>query len=158
MGSNIGDSRENLFQAKDILRERIGKIDRVSSVYVSEPWGFEAEQVFLNQVLLMQTDMDPAGILEEIKQIEREMGRVRTATEGYESRKIDIDILFYDDIVYHSEHLTIPHPLLQERRFALLPLHELSPEGIHPVYRKSVRELLKACPDKSEVKKYPEDH
>ena len=143
LGSNMGDSMEKLSIAKEAIGKRIGMVKQVSSIYKSEPWGFEAEQVFLNQVVVIDTSMGPENILQEIKHIEEQMGRKRSAVKGYESRKIDIDILFYDDITYQSEHLTIPHPLLQERRFTLLPLSELVPEFMHPGFKKPISELLK---------------
>jgi 2-amino-4-hydroxy-6-hydroxymethyldihydropteridine diphosphokinase len=149
-GSNLGDKKMYLSQAKQDLCRLVGKLLAESSVYESEPWGFVAENTFLNQVLMYETTLSPNEILQTIKTIEAETGRIHTKN-GYSSRNLDIDILFYDSITLNSTDLTIPHPLLHKRRFTLLPLSEIAPNLIHPVLNMSVKQLLKKCEDKGEI-------
>ena len=156
LGSNLGDRKDIFRKSAEMIEERIGIIQKKSSLYESEPWGFESSSGFLNQVLVVQTAMDPWEILNQIKQIESFLGRKRSHTGKYISRTIDIDILFYDKEVYQTQDLTIPHPLLQERRFTLLPLEEIAPEYVHPGFNKNIRELLEDCPDHSTVNKLEE--
>jgi 2-amino-4-hydroxy-6-hydroxymethyldihydropteridine diphosphokinase len=129
-------------------------VEKKSSVYESAPWGFEAAQDFLNMALQVRTSLLPQRLLQAVQQVEQRMGRVHTAGSGYSSRPIDIDILFYGDKVVHAPLLTIPHPLLHERRFALAPLAELAPEFVHPVLKKTMRELLRDCSDTGSVTKF----
>ena len=125
---------------------------RCSHCYGSAPWGFEAEQPFVNQVLVADTDLAPHEVLAEVHRIERELGRNRAAEaveraatgQRYVSRPIDIDILFYDDEVIASERLTVPHPLLSEREFALAPLCEIMRQRRHPVTGQTMEEMYKA--------------
>jgi 2-amino-4-hydroxy-6-hydroxymethyldihydropteridine diphosphokinase len=151
LGSNIGKRRATLTSAEKKIEQHIGLIKRKSSFYESEPWGFEGDNNFLNRVLIVQSDKEPGEILKYIKIIETELGRKRSSGPGYTSRTIDIDILFYDDWVYETPDLIIPHPLLQERRFTMLPLDEVSPDFVHPGYKKTIREILNECPDQSPV-------
>lgn len=152
LGSNIGDSRHHLQAAASFIRSRIGTISEQSSVYKTEPWGNKAQQDFLNQVLEVNTLLEPEEVLHQLLMIEQEMGRERM--EKWGPRVIDIDILFYENRVIHSQRLSIPHPLLHERRFTLLPLAELAPNLIHPVILKSVKQLLDECLDSSLVLRY----
>lgn len=142
-----------LNQAQEQIQMFIGEIKIESSIYESAPWGFEAQSSFLNQILIVETDLKPMGILERIKSIEKEMGRVKTS-ESYESRTIDIDILFYNEEIIAFPELIIPHPQLHKRRFTLVPLAEIAPEFIHPVFNKSINDLLINCSDDSVVKTY----
>ncbi len=150
LGSNLGDRILNLDFATKGINTRVGRITKLSSIYISEPWGFISKELFLNQIVVIETNKTPKKVLEEIITIENEMGRSRTS-EFYESRIIDIDILFYDDLLIEEPELIIPHPLLHERLFILIPLNELSPDHLHPVLKKSVSEILKGCNDKSRV-------
>ncbi len=154
LGTNMGERRQNLIHAIDALRNKVGKVGQCSSVYESEPWGFEADQSFFNQVIEVETLLPPLDLLLELQKIEKNMGRVKTR-QTYESRLIDIDILFYDDLVMDREELKIPHPEIKNRRFALEPLHELFPRKVHPVVQKTISQLLKKCMDKLWVKKLP---
>ncbi|MDR1170317.1 MAG: 2-amino-4-hydroxy-6-hydroxymethyldihydropteridine diphosphokinase, partial [Prevotellaceae bacterium] len=122
-GSNLGDRKSYLDSAKRSLCLSVGELLAESSIYESEPWGFVSENAFLNQVLLYETVLTPREILQTIKIIEAENGRIH-AKSGYSSRNLDIDILFYDNTVLNSADLTIPHPMLHRRRFTLLPLNE----------------------------------
>lgn len=150
-GSNIGDSTANLLNASILIHQRIGKIVDASSVYKTEPWGNKQQQDFLNQVLKVETMLSANEVMQNIFEAEKEMGRTRI--HKWEPRIIDIDILFFDTIVINETHLKIPHPLLQNRMFTLIPLNELSPKLNHPVLNKSISQLLNECTDKGIVEK-----
>jgi 2-amino-4-hydroxy-6-hydroxymethyldihydropteridine diphosphokinase len=153
LGTNLGHQVNNLIQATEMIKKRIGAVIKCSSVYKTEPWGFKSDNYFLNQVLIVLTKKLPENVLKEIKAIEAEMGRLRSSNV-YESRIIDIDILFYEDIILDNINLTIPHPLLQERLFMLIPLFEIAPEFIHPVIKENICALAKSCKDKGTVEIY----
>jgi 2-amino-4-hydroxy-6-hydroxymethyldihydropteridine diphosphokinase len=153
IGSNLGNRENNLEQAVARIEEHIGQVLKSSSIYITEPWGFKAEEEFLNIVVKIGTKLTPSGILGRILMIESLLGRVRDRKK-YSSRLIDIDILLYEDKIVEEEILKIPHPLLHKRKFVLVPLCEIEPELIHPVLKKSLADLLASCEDKSEVKKY----
>ncbi len=148
----MGDRYSLLERAKKIIVEKIGKIVKESSIYETTPWGFNSEQDFLNQVLIVSTDLSPKKVLNKCFEIEKELGRVRQS-EQYSSRTIDIDILFYNDEIIHEQELIIPHERLHERRFTMEPLVEISPEYTHPKLNKTLSELLAECEDVSEVRK-----
>lgn len=150
-GSNMGNSAEHLHAARQNIRHKLGIVTNASSMYKTAPWGNTNQQDFLNQVLELQTEVTPENVLETILQIEQEMGRTRLYK--WEPRIIDIDILFASDVVMQTPELAIPHPLLHERRFTLVPLCEIAPEFIHPVLHKTIRQLLDACSDDSLVEK-----
>ncbi len=149
-GGNVGDSLKTLQRANGLIQERVGPIIKSSSVYKTAAWGKTDQDDFLNQVLEVQTSFSPEELMDSLLEIEMELGRKRL--EKYGPRIIDLDILFYDDLVLNSERLTIPHPQIQFRRFVLQPLFELEPGLIHPVIKKSMGVLLKECPDLLEVK------
>ena len=153
-GSNMGDKDQLFADACILINNRCGQVVEVSSAYESEPWGFEADEWFLNRVIALDTELDPEMMMQRLLEIEAEFGRVRhPEQEGYASRPIDLDILYFGERVIHSEHLTVPHPRLHLRRFALMPMCELAPDLVHPVLQKTQRELLEECPDTLEVKK-----
>ncbi|MCX6281447.1 MAG: 2-amino-4-hydroxy-6-hydroxymethyldihydropteridine diphosphokinase [Bacteroidetes bacterium] len=161
LGSNRGDREQNLLKACAGINQRIGRILKSSSMYESEPWGFEDSTSFYNQALEIETALSAEDLLAMIHSIEKDLGRLREvqacgpscgcSTKGYSSRTIDIDILFYSSKIVFTETLMIPHPRLHERLFTLLPLDEIAPDHIHPVYRRTVSELLKGCTDKGQV-------
>ena len=153
IGTNLGNRESNLEQAVLRIKESIGKVLISSSIYETEPWGFQATDKFLNLVVKVETELTPSGLLGRILMTESLLGRVRGQNQ-YSSRLIDIDILFYEDMIVDEESLKIPHPLLHERKFVLVPLCDIAPELIHPVLKKSIGELLEICEDKSVVKKY----
>jgi 2-amino-4-hydroxy-6-hydroxymethyldihydropteridine diphosphokinase len=153
IGTNLGNRGNNLKEAVARIAENIGPIMKSSSVYETEPWGFQASDEFLNMVVMVETKLTPSGLLGRILMIETLLGRVRDEKQ-YTSRVIDIDILFYEDQIIDEKSLKIPHPLMHERRFVLVPLCEIDPEMFHPVLKKTVASLLKTCKDKSKVKKY----
>lgn len=127
-GGNIGDARAALATAQELIGQVVGKIVAASSVHSSRAWGFEGDD-FVNQVLVVETPLTPMQLLEATQAIERQMGRTKKSVEGcYESRIIDIDILYYDDVVVDNERLKIPHPRIAEREFVLAPLREVRKE------------------------------
>ncbi len=150
IGTNLGDRESNLKEAMVRIEESLGEILAASSVYETEPWGFKSKDQFLNMIVYIRTDLRPSGLLGRILMIEALMGRIRDDRE-YKSRIIDIDILLYDNEIIDGSTLVIPHPRLHERRFVLVPLCEIAPERIHPVFGKSFESLLKKCRDKSKV-------
>jgi 2-amino-4-hydroxy-6-hydroxymethyldihydropteridine diphosphokinase len=157
LGSNLGNRAEILQAAKKMIGESVGAIISISSVYETEPWGFESDKEFLNMVLSVETDLPPSGVLGRILMIESQLGRIRYRCGfKYLSRCIDIDILLYDNEITDQEALKIPHPRLHERRFVLVPLAEIASGLIHPVFNKTILELLKECKDNGKVKKYKE--
>jgi 2-amino-4-hydroxy-6-hydroxymethyldihydropteridine diphosphokinase len=153
IGTNLGNREKNLEQAVASIGQSIGRVLITSSIYQTEPWGFQSEKDFLNMIVKIETELAPDVLLEKILAIESVMGRVR-GPEHFSSRLIDIDILLYDDIINDTENLKIPHPLLQERRFVLVPLCEIAAELMHPVLKKTFKELLEECEDKGVVKKH----
>jgi 2-amino-4-hydroxy-6-hydroxymethyldihydropteridine diphosphokinase len=150
LGSNLGNREENLNKAKVMIGSSIGSVISSSSLYETEPWGFESKEEFLNMVICIETKLSPSGLLGRILMIESQLGRVRCDTK-YSSRVIDIDILLYDNDIVNEEALIIPHPKIEERRFVLVPLAEIAPDLIHPVLNKSLKSLLQTCSDKSSV-------
>ena len=151
LGGNLGDRSYYFSSAISLIRERIGVITTMSSLYETEPWGFEHENWFLNQALKITSSLLPAEVLEKIHGIEKELGRKPNIT-GYKSRNIDIDILFVDEEIYYSAKLVIPHPRLHKRRFALLPLLEIAPTLRHPLLDRSVEEMAESCKDTMKIK------
>lgn len=152
IGGNLGDRFKLLNQARIGIEKLIGEIVKISSIYETAAWGFESENDFLNQVLLVSTDLRSIDLLKKCQEIENSLGRVRES-ENYASRTMDIDILFYNNEIINEPDLIVPHKHLHKRRFTLEPLAEISPEFIHPKFNKSVKELIAECKDKEEVKK-----
>lgn len=153
-GSNMGDKNKIYAQACLLINNRCGRIVAQSSAYESEPWGFEAKEWFLNRLIVVETELEPEAMLHQLLDIEAELGRVRhPEAGGYTSRTADLDILYYGSRIVLTDSLTIPHPRLHQRRFALLPLCEVAPEFVHPAFNMTQTELLKRCFDFSEVRK-----
>lgn len=153
LGSNIGD---RLFYINSAI-EKISDIKDItlvasSAIYETEPWGVYDQELYLNCAAKIETELSPEEVFIQIKKIESELGR--ESTEKWSARKIDIDILFYDDLIYEDEKITIPHSRIAERNFVLVPLNEIDPEFIHPVFEKQVKDLLRESKDELKVYKY----
>ena len=145
MGGNVGDTLSSLQHAIDILATDYGTILQKSRIYRTAPWGKINQQVFLNQAVLLETALTADALLTGLLHTEETMGRKRV--EKYGPRIIDIDILLYNNSVIKSPGLTVPHPQLQYRRFALAPLNEIASSIVHPVLNKTIQQLLQDCPD-----------
>lgn len=142
LGSNLGNRKENLKEATTALSPQLD-VKAKSHIYETPPWGYEDQPKFLNQVLKAQTYLEPEPLLKHLKRLETALGRKVSFPNG--PRLIDIDILLYDDLVMNTPLLTIPHPRMHERGFVLLPMLDIAPDIIHPLTKKSVREMVAAC-------------
>jgi len=151
IGTNQGDRQYNIKQARKHIREQLGDIILISGVYESAPWGFVSETNFLNQAIEIETKVSANECLNILKQIEQSMGREITHIQGYTSRIIDIDILFFNSDIINTDQLTVPHKLMHERRFVLKPMLEIAPEYVHPVFQQTIQKLFESCKDTSEI-------
>jgi 2-amino-4-hydroxy-6-hydroxymethyldihydropteridine diphosphokinase len=142
LGTNLGDRLANLKQAIASLTPQLD-VKAKSQVYETPPWGYEDQPKFLNQVVKAKTYLDPEPLLKHLKRLEVALGRKESFVNG--PRLIDMDILFYDDLVMDKPALVLPHPRLQERAFVLLPLMDINPDLVHPVNKKTVREMVALC-------------
>ena len=155
LGSNLGERESLLKKAIAMIGESCGEVLVLSKIYETEPWGFVAENNFLNQVVMIKTALSPHALLKELLSIEAVLGRQRDENKkGYASRPMDLDILYYDDMVINDADLIVPHPRLHLRRFTLLPLCDISSDFKHPIFNKTNKELLEECEDTSEVKSF----
>lgn len=141
IGTNMGDRQRNLDRAVDLLSSDRVVVKSLSGVYETDPWGFDSENRFLNMAACLETDISPEELLQYILSIENLMGRIRKGKE-YTSRIIDLDLLFYDNLVVESPLLTLPHPLLHKRDFVLKPLSDIAPTLKHPLFGLTVFEML----------------
>lgn len=154
VGSNIEPREENISKAISLLKEKGFKIVKSSPIYQTQPVGYESQPKFLNLVLHIEEKTSPKSCLYTLKEIERDMGRTPTFPNG--PRVIDLDILFYDSLIVDTPELKIPHPRLHKRAFVLIPLSQIAPDFLHPVFKKSVKELLKEVDTKGvEIWKRP---
>jgi len=174
LGSNRGNRKDFLAKGIQMISEQAGKLLKKSSVYETEPWGFDDPTSFLNQVVEIETSLSPGELLEQLLDIETKLGRIRPFSgcgcgvpvlppgsqqplsdnqggQGYAGRTIDLDILFYGNKLVFTDSLMIPHPRLHERLFTLVPLNEIAPGFIHPVLKKKVSGLLNECRDRLKV-------
>ena len=152
LGGNVGETRQYLEQAIELINSRIGRVTAKSGIYQSEPWGFKAEQMFLNQVVIVETELAPNAVLERCLQIETELGRTRSGN-GYEPRTIDIDIIFFGNQIIKQPNLTVPHPLMHRRNFVLKPLCDVAPYFVHPILGLTISQLADVCDDKAVVRR-----
>ena len=148
----MGNSKSRLIKAILQIEKNIGNVTRQSSLYATAAWGNTNQPDFLNQVIIVETKLSALQTMQTIISIEKKMGRIRTLKNA--PRIIDIDILFFNKEIIEMDHLIIPHPQIQNRRFVLVPLNQLSPKLMHPVLKKSVHQLLVHCADKLNVKKF----
>jgi len=140
LGTNLGDRMDNLRRAIAALSPSV-KVTALSSVYETPPWGYADQPAFLNMALAAETDLEPLALIAFLKKLETDLGRKKTFHNG--PRLIDMDILFYDDLVFEQADLVIPHPRLHERAFVLVPLNDIAPDLMHPVLKRTARDLLK---------------
>ena len=152
LGSNMGNRYVQLQKAIFHLQRKAGEITKVSSIYENPAMGFEGGD-FLNACLGLETELSPQELLKVILDIEKDFGRERFSSGGYRSRTLDLDILFYNDEIFNTEDLIIPHPNIQDRNFVLKPLADIAPQYYHPVFDKDVRNLLQECKDRGKLKK-----
>lgn len=151
LGSNLGERLQNLQQAVDRLGE-LGRMTAISHVYETDPVGYTEQPLFLNAVVRLETALPPAELMTALLAIEQAMGRVRTIKYG--PRTLDLDLLFYDQVVMVGDHLTLPHPRLHERAFVLVPLAEIAPQLVHPRRQRTVQELLDELPETDGVRRF----
>ncbi|MDP4285125.1 MAG: 2-amino-4-hydroxy-6-hydroxymethyldihydropteridine diphosphokinase [Bacteroidota bacterium] len=148
-GGNLGDRQKNLQTAATLINQKIGEITISSSIYETEAWGNTDQPSFYNQVHIIKSNLSAANIMNQILQIEKQMGRIRTIKNA--ARIIDIDILFFNTEIINKPDLIVPHIEISNRRFVLLPLNEIAPKWIHPALHKNITELLSTCKDPLKV-------
>jgi len=153
IGSNLGNREVLIQKAIFEIGKKVGEIRQVSSIYETPAWGFNGED-FLNACIEIQTKLDPEPLLELLLCIENEFGRNRDQGKGYHNRTLDLDIIYYQKDIINTDSLTVPHPKLQERKFILKPLADISPQYYHPILKKDTRNLLQECKDKSIITKH----
>lgn len=151
IGSNLGDKEENIRKAIDLIKEKC-KILKISSIYETEPVGYKNQALFLNCAIEIKTNLKPKELLIFLQSIEKRLGRVRTIKNG--PRTIDLDILFYANKIVNENNLIVPHPRMHKRLFVLEPLKEICHDFVHPVLKKSVKELRSILKNKEYVKLY----
>ena len=152
LGGNLGNKSINLETARRLINLEIGEIEKESGIYETEPWGFDDSRNFFNQVIKVKTKLNPSEILVRIKEIESRFGRSGRQSPVYQSRQMDMDILFFNDDIIKLPGLIIPHPRLHERNFVLVPLTELAADFVHPIYNQTIRQLKSQCKDKKWTK------
>lgn len=142
LGTNLGDKEANLCHAVNNIEEQIGNIVSLSAFYVTPPWGYISDNDFLNAAVCVNTDFTPLEVLQRSKIIEKQLGRASKSHDGvYNDRLIDIDILLYDNVICSEQDLILPHPLMEKRRFVMEPLAEIAPDVLHPVLKKTMKEI-----------------
>lgn len=149
LGSNVGDRMQHLTDARKAIERNIGTIIQASRVYETEAWGVELQGPFLNQALEIETALSPEEVLQVAQSVEHQSGRTRS--ERWGPRTLDIDIAFYDDRIINSADLTVPHPGIHQRNFALIPLIEIAGHMMHPVLQTTLKELFEQSTDRREV-------
>jgi len=152
LGTNLGEREKNLKKVISLIERYISKISQKSKVYLCSPWGRANQDDFLNQVICLESKFSAEKILKIIHLIENEMGRTRA--EKWGERIIDIDILFFNNEIINQGNLIIPHPYLHERLFVIIPLMEISPNFIHPIFKKDITSLFETCKDQEKVTEY----
>lgn len=148
IGSNQGNRLANIESCIALIHQEVGTVIEVSKLYETPAWGFESD-AFYNCALLLHSNLSAQKILNQVLKVEKQLGRIRSNQEGYQSRIIDIDLIVFDNEIIESEKLTIPHPLMQNRNFVLLPMRDLKLDWKHPVFHKTINELIASTPDDS---------
>jgi 2-amino-4-hydroxy-6-hydroxymethyldihydropteridine diphosphokinase len=151
LGSNLGDRKKYLDAATEMIGEQVGEILLCSGVYETAAWGVDDQPNYYNQVIKIQTNLYPLELLKQILSVETALGRERIIKWG--PRTIDIDFLFYEDYYFSTPELTLPHPWISSRNFVLAPLTEISPDLVHPVFKKKIHELFQQCTDQAEIRR-----
>ena len=154
LGTNLGDKPANLqFALDSISGQQIGTISSLSPVYQSEAWGYTSDNSFLNMVVCAETKLTPEALLNACQTIEKAAGRETKNGQDYADRVLDLDILYYDKLVLHQNKLSIPHPLISERKFVLQPLCDIAPFFVDPTLGSTITDMLMACTDKARIQK-----
>ncbi len=151
LGGNEGKVEETLQATCRLINAQAGNIFNASSIYQTAAWGNQNQPPFLNMVIAIKTALSPLFLLETLLKIERIMGRVRDPSQRWQQRKMDIDILYYNDEIINTPQLTVPHPLISNRNFVLVPLCEIAPEFVNPFIGKNTKQMLAKCDDKLDV-------
>lgn len=152
LGGNLGDREALLKAAIEEIKKRVGEVSAISSTYETEAWGVTNQQAYLNVCVEVNTDQSAEELITSLLSIESDLGRKRDVYHTYEPRTIDLDILFFNDEILELNHLVVPHPRLHLRKFVLIPLNDIAPNYVHPIFQKTITELLNECQDNSDVK------
>lgn len=157
LGSNEGDRLQHLTNALNFIQQEAGNIVKTSAVYTTLAWGYTEQPDFLNQVICIDTSLSAQQLLQTLLSVEKKLGRIRSSTKWMQ-RIIDLDVLFYNDTIIDSPELKVPHPHLQDRKFVLIPLQEIAPTYVHPLFKKNITTLTAECKDLLEVRKLHLEH
>lgn len=157
LGSNLGDRKEFLSQAIHHIHNNLGFVAQASAIYETPSWGFDSFP-FYNMCILMHTHLEPEVLLQKLKNLEKQLGREQKTTDTYKARTVDIDIIYFNDLCFDSDELTLPHPQIQFRKFVLVPLNDLHFDWKHPVLHKSTNQLLQDCTDSLSINKIDHIH
>lgn len=152
LGGNLGDREALLKAAIEEIKKRVGEVSAISGIYETEAWGVTNQQAYLNVCVEVNTQQTSEQLITSLLSIESDLGRKRDVYHTYEPRTIDLDILFFNDEILELNHLVVPHPRLHLRKFVLIPLNDIAPNYVHPVFQKTITELLNECQDNSDVK------
>ena len=152
LGSNLGDRKQQLIAAIHHIHNKVAFVAQASAIYETPAWGFESYP-FYNMCIMVHTYLSPEELLLKLKKIEHDLGRAEKKSDTYEARTVDIDIIYYNDLILNTDNLTIPHPQMHHRKFVLVPLTDLSIEWKHPLLQKSIDELLQNTTDTATIKK-----
>lgn len=155
LGSNHGNRIQMLLEAQNFINAHIGHITNKSAIYETEPWMMNNAMWFLNMVVEVKTNIDPHSILLKLKNFEKQMGRhIDEKSSGFQSRTLDMDILFYGSEIINSSDLVVPHPFLQERNFVLVPMNGVNSDFVHPIFNKTINQLLEESNDSYQISLY----
>jgi 2-amino-4-hydroxy-6-hydroxymethyldihydropteridine diphosphokinase len=150
LGGNLGNTIEIFLNSREILTKKVGKITQISSLYKTAAWGPIPQNDFINQVIEVETKLSAPELMDILLEIELQQGRIRQ--ERWGPRTLDLDIIFFGEQLISTENLVIPHPRMEDRKFVLIPMVEINPNLIHPISRKSIRQILLECKDECDCK------